>query len=250
MSFTKSLIPGPVLFVVAVPAEGRALADERSLIELESRSAEWSLVLVDELCGLMVSGIGRANAAGATAAGLSSRAFRSVINAGVAGALPGGGLQIGDVVVASRSVFFEEGIILPQPEGWRGLEMLGIPLIPHRRDLVDENAVRVDRQLQAGLLKLAGSGAREGSIATVARCSGTDAAASEVVARTGAIAEAMEGAAVLLAAHRMGVSQVAEVRVISNTCGDRQRQVWDLSAALGRLDELLRVFRGAIVPGD
>ena len=44
----------------------------------------------------------------------------------------------------------------------------------------------------------------------------------------------------LLAARRMGVHRCAEVRVISNTCGERLHQHWDLSAAFNRIDLLLQ----------
>ena len=57
-----------------------------------------------------------------------------------------------------------------------------------------------------------------GPTATGAQCSGTEAAAREIVRRTGAVAEAMEGAAVVHAARRLGTAGI-ELRVISNTTG-------------------------------
>jgi futalosine hydrolase len=74
------------------------------------------------------------------------------------------------------------------------------------------------------------------AIATVSTCSGTNALAREIVTRTGAEVEAMEGAAVGLVASRLGVG-FAEVRVISNTTGDRGSQQWDLPGALAALRE-------------
>jgi futalosine hydrolase len=47
----------------------------------------------------------------------------------------------------------------------------------------------------------------------------------------------MEGAAVALAARRAGV-RYGEVRVISNTTGDRDRQRWAIGAALAVLSDL------------
>jgi futalosine hydrolase len=85
-----------------------------------------------------------------------------------------------------------------------------------------------------------------GVIATVATCSGTDALAVEVERRTGAIAEAMEGAAVVHAALRLGLPG-GEVRVISNSTGDRAKQQWDIARAFAamhtlgaRFDQLLQ----------
>ncbi|HCT45637.1 MAG TPA: hypothetical protein DF699_10535 [Phycisphaerales bacterium] len=88
---------------------------------------------------------------------------------------------------------------------------------------------------------------RTGPIATVSWCSGSDACAQGVVERTGAICEAMEGAAVALAARRIdpGIA-TAELRVISNTTGDRSSQRWalddslrSLRAVLGRIAQAL-----------
>ena len=59
-----------------------------------------------------------------------------------------------------------------------------------------------------------------------------------MTARTGAIAEAMEGGAVGVSAARVGGGVwFSELRVISNTTGDRAGQRWDLSRALARLSE-------------
>jgi hypothetical protein len=50
----------------------------------------------------------------------------------------------------------------------------------------------------------------------------------------------MEGYACGLAARRIDPdARFAEVRVVSNTTGDRAAQRWDLDAALGRLRALL-----------
>ena len=68
----------------------------------------------------------------------------------------------------------------------------------------------------------------------MATCSGTDAAARSVAERTRAVAEAMEGAAVVHAARRLRVPAI-ELRAISNTTGERDGQQWDLPAALDAL---------------
>ena len=97
------------------------------------------------------------------------------------------------------------------------------------------NAVPVDE----ALLDMAGAVFRIGPIATVATCSGTDEAADAIARRTGALAEAMEGAAVVHAARRLRVPAL-EVRAISNTTGDRDRQVWDLAGGLAALGAAVR----------
>lgn len=197
---------------------------------------------------VIVAGIGRVNAAAATVEALvRDGPFDAVLCAGVAGALPRvepapdhvearGGRptqvdrasppQIGELVVADACVYFEEGIITPG--GFRTMDAIGFPIGPF-----EGNRVPVEAQLAA----IAPDGARRGAIATVATCSGTDAAAIDVARRTGAVAEAMEGAAVVHAAMRLGVPAI-EIRAISNTTGDRERQHWNLQAAIEALQRL------------
>ena len=192
-----------VLVVTSVSAESKAIGPVEAIV---------------------VSGIGRTNAACATVETMNQDGpFDVVLNAGVAGALPGGGLDIGDVVVASRCVYAEEGLITPS--GFADVAKMGFAL----GDFAG-NAVPVDERL---LDKLSGLW-RAGPIATVATCSGTDEAAVEIARRTGAVAEAMEGAAVVHAARRAGVPAI-ELRAISNTTGDRDKQRWDLAAGLAAL---------------
>jgi futalosine hydrolase len=64
-----------------------------------------------------------------------------------------------------------------------------------------------------------------------------------VVKRTGALVEAMEGAAAALVARRLGVP-MAEVRVISNTTGDRKAQRWEMSDALATLAQVIGQMLG------
>lgn len=55
----------------------------------------------------------------------------------------------------------------------------------------------------------------------------------------------MEGAAVLLAAHRLGIP-AAEIRVISNTTGDRDRQVWDFGAGFAGMRRVMEEVAGSM----
>lgn len=204
---------------------------------------------------IVVAGVGRTNAAAATTEAILRRGpFDAVVSAGVAGALPRSPLdapaseasgapsgphagafpqphlRLGDLVLAESCVYFEEGAIMP--DGFHTMSELGFDLGPFRG-----NRVPVDRTLD----RLAPA-AKRGVIATVATCSGTDEAAAEVVRRTGAVAEAMEGAAVVHAALRLGVP-ATEIRAISNGTGDRARQEWNLPAAFDALASLAAALR-------
>lgn len=205
-----------LLIITAVDAEARAIGEiENALV--------------------IAGGIGRTNAAATTTEQIlkyRDRApFDAVISVGVAGALPGSDLTIGDAVLASACVYVEEGIVTVG--GFAGIEGLGFAM----GDFAG-NAVPVD---EAMLDVLAGT-FTIGPIATVATCSGTDAAATEVARRTGAVAEAMEGAAVVHAARRLHMPAI-ELRTISNTTGERPGQHWDLDAGLAALGPAVRRMR-------
>ncbi len=176
----------------------------------------------------MMTGIGKANAAGATARALSLDPPPDLaLNVGIAGALPGSGLGLGDVVVATASVYADEG--LQTPKGFQHCAAMGFPLAP---SAFPGPEVPVDAGVAEALR--VGLPARAGRTACVSTCSGTDSLARAVVERTGAIAESMEGAAVMHAARLLRVP-AGELRVISNTTGDREHQRWDIRLALERL---------------
>lgn len=232
-----------LLIAVAVSPEAdalAALADESSV-------------------SIITTGVGRVNAGCAvTEALLRARErgapFEIVLNVGVAGALPlvessesggsgeSGGhasdsssplafaAEIGAVILGTHAVYAEEGLMTP--EGFRDMSGLGFPLLPGITGNVFPADQRLLARLDASLP--AHLGIRAARLATVATCSGTDDRAREVVHRTGALAEAMEGAAVLHAAARLDTPAL-ELRIISNTTGDRARQQWNLPHALTRL---------------
>jgi futalosine hydrolase len=157
------------LVIVAVEAERAALG---------------AACLASPAVRVVVAGIGRTNAAAATAEALAeARAagtpFAAVVSAGIAGALPGSNLAIGTVIVADACIYAEEGIALPEGQG--DMRVLGFPLGDF-----EGNRVPVDSALVSAFRSLG----PVCEIATVATCSGTDAAAQAVRTRTGAMAAA------------------------------------------------------------
>ncbi len=236
-----------VLVVVAAPKEFDAVAEGigvRAPIP-STRPPLWVPFEVKPGFWLVETGVGKANAGGATAAVLvaamcGGKTFDRVLSLGIGGSLPSlqslgsRGIPIGSVVVATGDTFADEGIRTDQ--GFLDLAWMGFPLTP------EGCVVRPDALLSTKVREiLAGLNAQEGMVATVSSCSGTDAAAAEIARRTGAIVEGMEGAAVLLAAARCGVA-AAEVRVVSNFTGDRERQGWDLARSLQVLREVARTL--------
>lgn len=198
---------------------------------------EWTL-LNERRFDAVVSGVGKANAAGAVARVFDRARHGGVVSVGIAGALPGSGLELGSLVIAESSVYADEG--LESPDRFIDVGAMGFAPLSGVGDRVSVGLTTA-MGVGAGLAEGEGEGgARRGVIATVSTCAGTDDRAWEVVRRTGAIAEAMEGAAALFTARRLGGEgvQVAELRVISNAAGDRPRQRWDLTLALRRLGAL------------
>jgi futalosine hydrolase len=222
-----------LILAVAAPAEARAVL---SAFDADPALADqqWQLHRVSDRVEILVTGVGKANAAGAIASVVSRERHVSVVSIGVAGALPGGEVSIGDLVVAQRSVYADEGVLTP--EGFSDCEAMGFALGPK----TSGGAIEHDAKTVAALAQHAD---HVGVIATVSTCSGTDVGAQAVVERTGAIAEAMEGAALGQVASRLGLVS-AEVRAISNTTGDRDRQIWDLAAGLASVS---RFVAGAFV---
>lgn len=197
----------------------------------------WELVALENGLDVLCSGVGKSNAAGATGRFFDPRVHKGVLSVGIAGALPGSGLRLGESLIATQSVFSDEGI--GAETGFISMSEAGFGAFPDGS---------MGRAHDGALLRLlAPLCDRSGVIATVSWCSGSDACAAGVVQRTGALAEAMEGASVALAASRVGASvPTAEVRVISNTTGDRAKQRWaldeslvQLGAVLGRICEAL-----------
>lgn len=179
---------------------------------------------------LVWSGVGKANASGAIARVLDPARHIGVLSIGIAGALPGSECTIGDVVCASESVFADEGV--QREDGFISCAKMGFAPFDSGSDSIIHDA---------RVVELFAEGADHiGPIACVSSCSGTDSGARSIVARTGAIAEAMEGAAACLSAHRVDKGLLsAELRVISNTTGDREAQQWDLDGALEKLGIVL-----------
>ncbi len=237
-SAAAATAPGaPTLLVIAAPAEWSAVVGGLTRLPANAVAAPtaaaavsgpWRAEPISHRFHAVLSGIGKSNAAGAAAIALASRPYARVLSIGIAGLLGGPASNpLGSVILATQSIYADEG--LDDHAAFRTCADLGFPLGPFAG-----NAVPCDAALGALLVPLVD---REAPVATVSTCSGTDALAARVVARTGAIAEAMEGAAVGHIAARLGIP-FAELRVLSNTTGDRARQRWDMGAALKRLHTL------------
>ncbi|MEM1423502.1 MAG: futalosine hydrolase [Planctomycetota bacterium] len=228
----------PWLLAAAAPAEARAVAARFTDAHTDAidRAAHhpWRTLPLSDRLHLLVTGVGPACAAAAVAHTYRPDAHAGLCILGVAGALPDTNLSIADLVVATTIVDAHTGI--RTNDGFQDTAQMGFPPLP----ALEHNTIAADHD---ALDTAALPAHTPAPIATVTTCSATDALARDVATRTAAACEAMEGFAAAATAKRLAPDRpVLELRVISNTTGDRARQEWDLPRALRALSDLARTL--------
>ena len=189
-----------------------------------------------------VTGMGKINAAAATAILVERHAPKLLINTGCAGAFPESCLAVGDLALASVEVCADEGVLTPT--GWLSYEAIGIPAVERKGKRYfnefplslapAERAVRLATALGITLIR--------GKFVTVSTCSGTAERACDLHARfDGPLCENMEGAAVAQVALRYGVDSL-EIRGVSNLVEDRDLSRWNIPLAVERAQRFLLKF--------
>lgn len=143
-----------------------------------------------------------------------------LLNIGIAGAYPGSGLAIGDIVIGTSEVFGDLGFELPEAPGFRPIrqsswgmpyqEPLGLTVFP---EFV---------------------GAASGRGCTVNACTGTEATGRLRERLFDVAFETMEGAAVAYAGQRL-LTPVCEIRAISNIASVRDMRPENIQLALDAL---------------
>jgi futalosine hydrolase len=239
-------VDAPLALVCSVPLECRRLLDglgSRAEVEI-GRKPAWTGVLDGAPVILFPAGMGKTNAAHGLTALLETREVRGVVGFGVAGAYDGSGLRVGDVALAARAVYGDEGV--EAPGGWLSSEEIGIPLIERGGGRVFNEIVLDPARVQraADALAAAGVHVRVGPFVTVSACSGTAARGAVVAARFGGICEGMEGAAL---AHVAALydTPFLELRAVSNLVEDRDLSRWKLADAAEAAQRAVRALVAA-----
>jgi futalosine hydrolase len=185
-------------------------------------------------------GVGPAAAGAATArllalAEVAGRPYRGVVSAGVAGGFPGR-VAIGGTVLGTRAVAADLGA--ESPDGFIPVDDLGIP-----PELLGGGTVLdADPGLLAAL-RAALPDATMGPVLTVSTVTGTAASTDALIRRhPDAVAEAMEGYGVAVAASHAGLP-FAELRTVSNPIGPRDRDAWRMRDALNALTTAAAALR-------
>ncbi|ULH16269.1 futalosine hydrolase [Deinococcus sp. KNUC1210] len=195
---------------------------------------------------LVVCGVGPVAAALATQrALLGGPAPALVVSAGIGGAFPGSGLQLGQAALASEMLYgdlgaWDEGEFLP-------LDALGLSALPEGAGTAAQRAGRF-AAWDGGSAFAARAGLAYGPFVTLSSVTGSDEQAAALARRVpGVLIEGMEGAGVAHAAALHGVP-CTELRGVSNPVGPRDRSGWQIGPALAAmtagLAQLTQAVRG------
>ncbi len=176
---------------------------------------------------VIVTGVGAVNAAYALTRYLDRQPVKQIIVCGIGGAYPGSGLEVGAVVCAERECYGDLGA--DSPDGFLDMQALGFPVVA--------GAVPIFNTLPMQIFP----GAWRVPFVTVNMCTGSDAAARTIEARTGGAVENMEGAAIAHVAALAGIP-VGEIRGISNMVGNRDKKAWRVREAAEAAQEMLMEF--------
>jgi futalosine hydrolase len=220
----------------------RRLNRSAPFLEFRARLAGLRVILV-------VTGVGKANAAAAVSCLAQRHKPSLIIDCGCGGAYPGSGLDIGHLAIASAEIYGDEGVVTPQ--GWSDLTAMGLPLVSREgnryHNEIPLSLMQTERAVQ--LATALGIPFRRGRFVTVSTCSGTTARGEELWTRYGAVCETMEGAAVAHASLLWGIDCL-EVRGISNRVEDRDMSSWDLDGAVEAAQRFVLKYIETCVDGD
>jgi futalosine hydrolase len=170
---------------------------------------------------LFVTGIGKTNIAFSSTFIFSKlKNIKTVILIGIAGAYRNSGLKIGDIISVERDFFVDEALF--NKNELTMTSEIGF-------SICENNAVNFS---SFSMLEAVNAN-------TVSLLSADDLMANLYQKKTGALIETMEGASFGLISAKMAV-KAYQVRGISNYCGDRNKQEWDIKKAINSLKNFLK----------
>ena len=223
----------PIVIIAAVPQEIELL--EKAL-EYSGRVKTGGYEYVEGTIGnlrvvVCAGGVGKVNAAAASAVMIDRYQPQLVISTGCAGAYVGSGLVIGNLVVASEEVLADDGVVVA--DGWKDLRYMNIPSV-EQGGMSCYNTLPLSRHASEKAMQMAdyyGVFLMRGRSATVSTCSGTRKYGEELSNRWNAVMENMEGAAVAQVCLRCGIDCL-EIRGISNLVEERDLKKWNIPRAV------------------
>ena len=171
---------------------------------------------------ILVTGVGIPLALARTLEALGRVRPARVLNIGIAGAYPGSGLVIGDVVMGASEVYGDVGFELPEAPGFRFVGEAEWGTFYREPLELSQFAEFADLPVRPGC--------------TVNSCTGTEETGLRREKLFGAAFETMEGAAVAQAGATLGIP-VCEIRAISNFASRRDMRPENITLALDHLRE-------------
>jgi futalosine hydrolase len=154
-----------------------------------------------------------------------------IVNIGIAGAYPGAGIAIGDIVIADCETYGDIGFELPDEIAFRPISASEFGAF-YRDPFPTVTPAEWRGGPDLGFRVHTGRGC------TVNACTGTQATGVRRRDLFGAVFETMEGAAIAQIGRRAGIP-VCEIRVISNIAGDRDMRPENIARALANLRRYL-----------
>jgi futalosine hydrolase len=209
----------------------------RRILIMTSVEAERDAILrgigTDSRIDVKLAGVGPISAGIQTAKALTADEYDLVINMGIAGGFTDKA-EVGSLVIANEIVSADLGA--ESPEGFITLDELGFGA--STRVKTDSDLV----QILLEVMKEENIPVQAGNILTLSTVTGTAETTSKLQQREpGALAEAMEGYGVAMAAKEFGLP-VLEIRSISNPIGPRDRSAWRIKDALFTLESASKVI--------
>ena len=241
-----------IALMSSVPEEGQSIIKQLKKKYVMGGKPVHQGVLHGKEAVYITSGMGKTNAAHAATILLEKFSPKILVLLGVGGAYPSTGLTIGDVVVAEKEIYGDEGVMVKNT--FHGTDFIGIPLLRKERKKYF-NEFRLDKILVKKAvsaikpvsfahppvppLPRGGEGGvkvKSGTFVTVSTCTGTEKKALELGKRFGALCENMEGASV---AHVCAIydTPMIELRGISNIVSDRDKDKWHIRLAAANCQE-------------
>lgn len=210
----------------------RGLLSQKELSETQGKTF-YKGFLGNKETAVCICGVGKVNAAHGTALLIEKFKPNLVYVIGVGGAYPSSGLSIGDIVIAEKEIYGDEGLLAK--DGFRTLNEI--------LDVQNEFIMHIPEDLRVRSLELR---VKRGNFITVSTCTGTLERGREIEKRFDAICENMEGAAI---AHICALSEipVTEIRGISNIIEDRTAAPLNKTDIIKAAENVQKFFLETIV---
>ncbi len=217
-----------------------------SLRELGGRPWTRSLIIGQQTYNLAVTGAGIPLTMARLLPLTAELSPSLIVNLGIAGAYPGSGLVVGDLVVGESECFGDLGLETPGPESFQPVATLPWADDLYRHPLpLEMGTWSWDPQGPKGRLVDSGR-LHRGRGCTVNQCTGKEATGTLRRALFQADFESMEGAAVALVAKIQKIP-ISEMRAISNFASTRDMRPENIALALGNLGVYITSWLGRVV---